>query len=436
MKILAHARMHLGEKLVANVVSLYGAYLVNYAAPLVMVPYLVRTLGPAAWGLVAMAQGFGNYLNLVVEYGFNLSATREVARHQDSPERIADLVAGVTAAKLVLAMGGAALAVILQHAVPALQAQPRILWAGVMAGIALGLNPLWYFQGRENMKIVATLEVVTKCAAAIGVFILVHRPADAWLVLALQAGASVVSSGVAIVLTYREVAARRPSPALVIWALRTGWSMFLFRSSAMLYTSGNAVLLGLFAPPSAVGYFAGAEKISKAFMGLMNPVNQALYPRLSHLALHNPKEGNRLLRINALLVGGGGLLLGVGVFFSAPLLVRILLGRELAPAVPVLRFLAILPPLIGINTVLSTQWMAPLGMDSTLNRIICGAGLLNILLACALAPTYRQMGMACSVVCAELFIGLTSILILVRRVNRPEPLAAAPLRITDMEQSA
>jgi PST family polysaccharide transporter len=171
-------------------------------------------------------------------------------------------------------------------------------------------------------------------------------------------------------------------------------------------------------------------------MGLMNPVNQALYPRLSHLAVHNPKEGSQLLKINALLVGGGGLLLGVGVFFAAPLLVRILLGREMAPAVPVLRFLAVLPPLIGMNTVLSTQWMAPLGMDSTLNRIICGAGLLNILLACTLAPAYRQMGMAFAVVCAELFIGLTAIAILARRGNRPDPVAPAPLRIRDMEQSA
>src|SRR6202034_3132671 len=98
------------------------------------------------------AQGFGNYLNLVVEYGFNLSATREVARHQNSPERLADLVAGVTAAKLVLALAGVSLAVILQRTVPALQDQPKILWAGVLAGIALGLSPLWYFQGRENMK--------------------------------------------------------------------------------------------------------------------------------------------------------------------------------------------------------------------------------------------------------------------------------------------
>ncbi len=118
---------------------------------------------PPAWGLVAMAQGLGNYLNLVVEYGFGLSATRELARNQDSPEHIAELLSGVTAAKLTLVAAGTVLAILLQHAVPALKAQrPAILWSGVIAGMALGLNPMWYFQGRERMQVVASLEVGTQ----------------------------------------------------------------------------------------------------------------------------------------------------------------------------------------------------------------------------------------------------------------------------------
>ena len=40
-----------------GMISRGRAELKRYAAPLATVPYLVRTLGPAAWGLVAMAQG-------------------------------------------------------------------------------------------------------------------------------------------------------------------------------------------------------------------------------------------------------------------------------------------------------------------------------------------------------------------------------------------
>jgi len=419
-----------------NVFSLYGAYLVNYAVPLFTIPYLVRELGASAWGLVAMAQGLGNYMNLVVEYGFGLSATRELARHQDSPERVSELLAGVTGAKLILAVAAIGVALLVQNTVPALESQRAVLWAGVIAGIALGLSPMWYFTGCERMHVIAAIEIVSKIAAAAGVFIFIHGPADAWRVPGLQAAASLFSTGLALALAYRETRGFRITPQAVLKALRQGWTMFLFRSSGMLYTSGNSFLLGLFAPPQIVGYFAGAEKIAKAFMGLLNPFNQALYPRLNRLLKTSPQQAVRLFRTNAVVVGAGGLLLGACVFFGAPLLVRILLGRALEPAVPVLRWLAILPPLIGMNTVLSTQWMAPLNLDATLNWIITGAGVLNVCLAFLLAPRYQQMGMAWAVICAELFIAFACGLVLYRHQTGGMRLAASPLPIPDLENPA
>lgn len=135
----------LGHGVATNIVSLYGAHLVNYAVPLLTVPYLVRTLGPSGWGLVAMAQGLGNYLSLIVEYGFNLSATREVARHHDSPELVADLVAGVVGAKAALAAAALFVTWIFSRMIPGLQDHPQVLWAGVLAGVALGMSPMWWF---------------------------------------------------------------------------------------------------------------------------------------------------------------------------------------------------------------------------------------------------------------------------------------------------
>ena len=414
-RVIQRISHRLGEGVLANVVSLYGAYLVNYAVPLVTVPYLVRTLGPEAWGTVAIAQGYGTSLSLIVEYGFNLSATREVARHRDSPERMSGLVAGVVGAKLALAAAGCLVALLVQHIIPALQAEPAILWAAVLAGVAFGLNSLWYFQGRERMEVVAGLEVATKVLAAAGVFLCVRSPRDVWLVPGLQAAACVFSSAVGLVLMYRDSTPKLPSPALVIEAIQTGWSLFLFRSSVMLYTAGNAFLLGLFAPPEAVAYFAGAEKISKAVMGLLNPFNQALFPRLTRLLKQSPEDAARLFRTNAAVVGAGGLALGVGLFAFAPLLVRLLLGASFSPSVPVLRLLAVLPLLIGMNTVLCTQWMVPLGLDMILNRVVLAAGLLNICLAALLASRFQQIGMALAVASAELFIAIACSAILLRR---------------------
>src|SRR6185369_10455258 len=103
-----------------------------------------------------------------------------------------------------------------------------------------------------------------------------------------------------------------------------------------LYGIGNAFLLGLFATPAHVGYFASAEKISRAFFGLLNPIREALFPRLSNLARHAPKDAARLARAGVAVMGAGGILLAVSVYIFSPMLIRLLMGQAFAPAVQVL----------------------------------------------------------------------------------------------------
>src|ERR1051326_3979220 len=190
--------------------------------------------------------------------------------------------------------------------------------------------------------------------------------------------------------------------------------MFLFRSAAMMYTMGNAFILGLFAAPAVVGYFAAAEKISRAVFGLFNPVRESLYPRLSHLVRKSPQQARRLARWGVAVTGSGGLVLGIVLFASAPFVVRVLLGPGFQPAVNVLRVLALLPPLISITQSLGFQWLLPHGREATVNRIILGAGLINITMAIVLAPRYAHIGMAWAVLCSEVYVASSMLYAAVR----------------------
>lgn len=117
--------------------------------------------------------------------------------------------------------------------------------------------------------------------------------------------------------------------------------------------------------------------------------------------------------------------MGAMVFVLAPLLVRTLLGQAYEPAVPVLRILALLPPLIGISGILGIQWMVPLGLDKAFNAIIVIAGLANMGLAVLLAPNLKAEGMAWSVVSAEAFVTLAMFLHL--RWRKLDPIGYSPV---------
>jgi PST family polysaccharide transporter len=244
-------------------------------------------------------------------------------------------------------------------------------------------------------------------------------PGQEWRVLSLQALGALVASVVAAGLAWREVPFVFPRWNDVLDALRLGASMFLFRSAVSLYTVGNAFILGLFVSPRMVGYYAGAEKISKALLSLVQPVSSALYPRLSHLVREAPLRAARLARISFAVMGGSGVVMGLCACLCAPLLVRLILGAGYEPAVPILRILAALPMLIALSNVLGIQWMLPLGLDRVFNLIIVAAGGFNLLLGLTLASRFAGQGMAISVVTAEALVTVAMFVYLTRHDTSP-----------------
>ena len=417
----ARTRTILHSGLLESIVSLYGIQICTYALPLITIPYLARVLGPAGWGLTSLAQAFGLYIAVLVEYGFNYSATRETARYRDDPERLSALVSGVLGAKAVLGLLVVPFALVARLFVPALSHDPRLFWAGVLFGSGMGFSMMWYFQGFERMRLVASIDIVTRALATAGIFLWVHTPQDGWKVPALYGALFWLSELVTLMLIWRELPFRAPSRAAVIDALRTGWSMFLFRTSTVLYAAGNTFVLGFFAPPQMVGFYAGAEKINKSANGLLGPLPQALYPRLSYLLHRTRGEASELFRFSFVAMTAGGALLGLVMLVFAPLLVRLLLGPGYEPAVPALRIMAALPLLVALNSVMGVQWMIPLSMERQLNWIVVLAGLVNLGAAVLLAPALAHVGMAVAVVTAELFITIAIFYVL--RKRRLDPIS-------------
>lgn len=397
-----------------NTLFLYGVQLAAYLFPLATIPYLARVLGPTTWGLVAFSLAFGVYVSLLVEYGFDLSATRDVSLYRDVRDRLADLLAGVLGAKVLLALLAIGITFLVQRWVPIFRDHPALLWAGLFAALGQSFSLAWYYQGLERMRSLAALDISARALATAGIFLLVRSPEDGWKVLALQGLAAFSSMAVASGLAHREVPFRFPTWASSWNALRMGWTMFVYNGAVSLYMVGNTLVLGFFAPPRFVGYYAGAEKFVMASLGLFEPLRQVLYPRLSHLIHHDKDQAVRLARLGTLLTSAIGALMGLLIFLMAPLLVRVFLGEGFAPAVPALRILALLLPLDALCTALHGFWMLPARMDRPFNAIILGTGLMNLVLALVLAPGYLHLGVAWAAVGSYVFMTVSSIYVLVR----------------------
>lgn len=393
-------QMKVRGKLWENSVSLYGVHAVNYIVPLTLLPYLARLLGRTEWGALAFAEAFANTVALVLEYGFGFSAARTVSQCRDDPERRSRTLGSVLGAQLGMS-GVAAIATGAAIFILKSPGQSRLLPFALLSAIFRALNPIWYFQALERVRAVAAVYMVSNLLLIAAVLFLVRSANQGWLVLALKASFLMASCSVTLLLAYRDTPATWPSACEIWRVLRDGWSLFLFRGSAMLYTTANVLLLGLIASPPVVAWFAGAEKISRAAAGAIMPLAQAFYPRINYLIQTDRRSAQRTALAAARIITAAGAAIGLALWFAAPLLIRVALGPGFERSIPVLRVLSVVPPLMAVSTVVGVQWMLPLKMDRQFTTIIFVAGALNVLIAPMLARSFGEVGMASSVVLAE-----------------------------------
>lgn len=382
--------------------ALMGIHVCGVLLPLITIPYLARALGPDQWGIVALSQALGAYGCLVIEYGFGLSATREIAKCEHAPIARSHIVADVLSAKAVLCVITSILLLLAGFAVPAFRVHPALVLLTIPCPIAQGLDPSWYFQGMQRMRSMATMSITVRIIAVAAIIILVRRPEHAWRALAITAASSTAANGIGLILMYRDVAFTRLSIRTGVRSIREGWNFFVLRGAVSLFSSMNPLLLAAFATPAAVGNYVNGDKIQRSLWSISGPITQALLPHLSRTAELSPIDA--ATRSRRVLVCFVVLACAISAFILlvAPYAVQILFGVRYLPSIPVLRVLALAVPLSAFNGGLGYYWLIPMGRERAYSRIVVVAGLVCLATAYPFVKLLGATGMACSVLAAEM----------------------------------
>lgn len=389
-----------------NAGSLYLLQAARYLFPLVTVPYLVRVLGPANYGLVSFGQGFIAYLTAFVTYGFDWSATRKIAAAQADAVRVSQIASSVWSTKSLLC-GIAFLALwLLTESVARLHAVSPLLF--ILSGTIIGnvLFPTWLYLGMEQMAVITKIYVMMRLVGTIAIFVFVRRRDD-YMVFGSIIGLQSILAGVAGVwYSHRQLGMRLQvaSWGNILSELREGGALFLSAGAISLYAGGNSFILGLLADNRAVGYYSAAEKLVKIIVSAYDPISQSLFPKFNRLAAISKEKSmlwaGKLLKFTSVF----GLLVSISTFCGAKPIAAIVLGPSYVASVLMIRILAALPFLIAVSNVLGVQIMIPFRHDRVLGCIVFAAGLLNIVLALLLVPRLGAAGMATSVLVSETFV--------------------------------
>lgn len=364
------------SRLVKNTLLLYILTFSNYFIGLLLFPYISRVLSVESFGLIGFSMAYVLIFQVIVEFGFMISATAAISKHRSNSEKVSEIVSTTMYAKILLAIVSTVLFIASAFFVPMLRENILIVSLFLISSILSALLPDFFFRGIEKMSVITVRTVAIRLLSLLLVIMLVRDESQ----IVFIPISFIIGNLIALIITIVSMAKaggslKRTQAKQAIESIRESMMFFFSRLAVSINQSAGAMLIGLKFFPTSIeaGIFAGASRISIASEMMLTPVSDSLYPHMVN------KKDYGLFR-KVILIGGAIWSIGcLLAFIFANDICRIILGPSYAVAGDLLRvllfgnFMAFFSNMFGYNA------LVPIGKANHANIALLVSAVVNLI---------------------------------------------------------
>lgn len=346
------------NKVLNNMASLGMLQVANFVIPLLLLPYVTRILGVELFGRVSYAQNIVAYLTLLINYGFEYSATRQIALAEGDKDKKRKIFWGVIGSKVGLLVLSFVVLGLVAIGWEKMGDDWRLYVYTAMVNIGVVFFPTWYLQGVQDMRKMAWVNFVIKVLGALLVVIFVQHSWQYRIYpLLLSVSSILVGLGMFVyVVKNYDLGNPRLEWNTIKEVMGAGGMIFLNQVFVNLYTSVNFTIMGLYLADGELGVFSGAQRIILAAIACMvMPVSTAVFPEMSRVYAEDRDAGKRLFGKVMKWAAAGTLVATMVIYLLADWIVKILLGSAFESSAELLRMMSPIPCLVMIATILTVQ---------------------------------------------------------------------------------
>jgi len=390
---------HDGKRVASNVGYLMLLQFASYLFPLLTIPYLARVLGVDRIGDIAFAAAIILWFKTVTEWGFNYTATRDIARCRDNKTETSEILSNVLWSKIALAVICLLVLYLASEWIPALKQRQAIIMISFLLIPGDIIFPVWFFQALERMRYITILQLLSRAVFTACVFLFIKTKDDYMMQPFFIAMGGIVSGCFALYIIYSKWQYRlhKPKIKLIFKTIKESSDVFLNQIIPNLYNSFSTVLLGALHGSTANGLLDAGTKFVTVARSLLDVLSRAFFPFLSRkLSYHNVYQ---LLSISISVVSA--LLL----FILAPVIIKLFYTEEFYDAIIVLRIVSLSIIFLSLSNIFGVNYLILRGFEKELRNITLVSSIFGFIIAWPLVYFYGYIGAALTITGTRVALG-------------------------------
>lgn len=390
-----------GKVLVENFAYLTLLQVAGYIFPLITLPYLARVIGVDSFGKIAFAAAIIGWFQTVADWGFNYTATRDVAKNREDKEKVSQIFSNVLWARCILTLFSFILLIILILLVPKFQEISILLLITFLMIPGHILFPDWFFQAMEKMKYITILNLISKLLFTIAVFVFIKEKSDFILQPLFVSLGFVVSGIIAMyyILVRWKIKLQKPNINEIRLTIKNSTDVFINNLMPNLYNSFSTFLLGMFGGAVSNGKLDAGSKFIGLGQQFITIISRTFFPYLSRKI----DRHNLYAKINIYI----SLFLSGLLFFFAPLIIKLFFTPEFYDSIKVMQIMSISIFFLSLVNIYGTNYMIIRGYEKQLRNITILSSIIGFSLSFPLIYFFNYIGAALTVSITRGILGLS-----------------------------
>lgn len=389
----------LNKKVVSNIISLLILQGANYILPLITLPYLVRVLGAEKFGILAFALAVVRYFQIFIEYGFNLSATREISIHIKNKKYISQVFSTVIIIKTCFLIFSFLILFVAINIFDRLYVNKLVYYFTFLMLIGNVLFPVWYFQGIEKMKYITYINISAKVFFTVLIFVFIKNSSDYIYVPLINSLGIILAGLIAFFIALKEAKFVLPKVKMFIDLFKESTHLFIANVSITLFTASNVFILGLFANDSIVGIYSSIERLIQAIKNLFVPIYQGIFPWLSR---KDKEEIKIFIKKIMPFVFLFSFILTIFIFMFSKQILQVIYNNDIITQhYYILQIFSLIPVLSALNMLFNFLYLNAVKAYKIRTKIMIYSGIVNIVCGVILTYFFSIVGITLGVVFTE-----------------------------------